>query len=81
MTILAAVNPRAGSAVFLGNHRSQPASFHQSVDKLLRIGFFFVDVTKVFVWILTAQLANCITNFLVLIGFVVHGDVHTLCSQ
>ena len=63
----------AGAAVLLGDHRGQPAGFHQRIDELLRVGLLFVDLAEVLVGELAAQVAHGVADVLVLVGFVQHG--------
>ena len=63
---------KPGTAIFLGNHRGQPAGLHQRVDELLRVGLLLVDLAEVFIGELPAQAAQGVPDFLVVIDFVEH---------
>ena len=66
MITVAAVRPRPGAAVLLGNHRGQPAGLHQRIDELLRVGLLLVDLAEVLVGELAAQVAHGVADLLML---------------
>jgi len=67
--------PEAGAAVFLGDHRRQPAGADQRIDEVLGIGALRVDAAEILVRELAAQVAHGVADFLVFVGGVAHGGL------
>ena len=60
---------KPGTAIFLGNHRRQPAGADQRIDERFGVSVLRIDVAEILVRILRTELANGVAKVLVRIGF------------